>query len=196
MNTDLVVKLQKSLAIGSLKDIAKDRKAATEAKRAFLLLDCSGSMAEHCEPNRPKIVALRELVDSLKAGGLLFTQVIFPGPNWAAEMASHIPAPSGGTPMHAALEVANIEDARHVVVISDGIPDDESATKHAATELKKKGVKIDVFYVGPYPHPGEKFLRSLATMTGGKFQATTLTTAQRIELTENVKTALLMGPKQ
>lgn len=196
MNTDLVVKLQKSLTVGSLKDIAKDRKIIAEAKRAFLVLDCSGSMAEHCEPNRPKIVALRELVDSLKAGGLLFTQVIFPGPNWGAEVMSHIPEPSGSTPMHAALEVANIEDARHVVVISDGIPDDETATKNAAKELKKKGVKIDVFYVGPYPHPGEKFLRGLASMTGGKFQATTLTTAQRIKLTENVKTALLMGPKQ
>lgn len=196
MNTEIVAKLRQSLTKTSLKDIAQDRRATTEARSAFLLLDCSGSMAEHCEPSRPKITALRELVDSLRAGGLIFTQVIFPGQHWAAEIDNNIYDPCGGTPMHAALEVANIEDAKHAVIISDGMPDDEGATKHAAAELKKKSVKIDVFYVGPYPHPGEKFLRSLATMTGGKFQATTLSTAQKLKLTEGVKTALLTGPKR
>ena len=196
MKGELIKHLEQSLAAPtSLKGMAQKAAEINEAMKSFLLLDCSGSMGEHCEPGRPKITALREIVTSLRDGGLVFTQVVFPGNSYGAEMSTIIHDPMGSTPLHAALEVANLEDAKHVVVISDGMPDDESMVKHCANELKRKGVKIDVFYVGPYPHEGERFLKSLATMTGGKFQATTLTTAQKLTLTQDVKKALLMAPK-
>ena len=191
MANEIIRQLQQSVSTKSLGQLAKDKAAKEEAMRSFLLLDCSGSMGEHCEPSRPKIVALREIADSLNKSGLLFTQVIFPGFSWGAEISSIIPDPSGNTPLHAALEVANVEDALHVVVISDGIPDEVRLAELCAEELKRKGVKIDVFYVGPYPHEGERFLRSLSKMTGGQFQKTSLKGSQRAALTQSVKTALL-----
>ncbi len=175
----------------SLGQLAEAKAARDEAMRSFLLLDCSGSMGEYCEPNRPKIVALREIVESLKASGLMFTQVIFPGTNAGAEMSGTIPHPGGGTPLHAALEVANVEGAKHIVLISDGLPDHATNAQFCAEGLKRKGVKIDVFYVGPYPHEGEKFLHGLSTITSGQFQKTSLKASQQKGLTQRVKTALL-----
>ena len=192
MNKDLVKMLEQSVKPQSLSAIAQAQKAVKDAKSSFLLLDCSGSMGEHCEPNRPKITALREVVDSLRKGGLDFTQVVFPGGQFGAEISAAIPEPGGSTPLHAALEVANVEGAKHVVVVSDGIPDDEHSVELIAQVLKKKGVKVDVFYVGPYPHPGEKFLKGIASMTGGRHQATSLATAKRLSFQQEVRKAL--GP--
>lgn len=190
--TDLIAKLASSLSTKSLSDIAKRKKAERAGKAVFLLLDCSGSMGEYCEPSRPKITALRELVSSLREQGLTFTQVVFPGHGWGAEITTNIPNPDGGTPLHAALDVANVEDARHIVLISDGMPDNEQNVTDLAQVIKKKGVKIDVFYVGPYPHPGEKFLRSLASMTGGQMQTTSLKGSSMLALSNKVRHSLLL----
>jgi uncharacterized protein YegL len=191
MNNQLVESLQKSLKTGSLSDLANAKKQETEATQAFLLLDCSGSMAEYCEPNRSKYQALSELVESLKKDGFKFTQVAFPWHGGGAAICAKIPFPEGGTPMHAAIELANIEDAKHVIIISDGIPDSEHSTQLAADAIHKKGVKVDVFYVGPSRHSGETFLRSLAKSHGGSFQATSLAKSQHLALKQNVKKALL-----
>ena len=74
--------------------------------------------------------------------------------------------------MAEALALARQHQSERVVVISDGIPDDETET---AKEAKQIRCPMDIFYVGPRPHPGEAFLRGLAKSSGGLYQETTLT---------------------
>ena len=167
MTDALVRKLTTSLQKGSLSDrVAQER----DTKRRFLVLDCSGSMAEYCEPGRAKIDALREIVTALRAEDVPFRQIVFGG--CGAQLMDTIPDPCGGTPMAEALALARQHQSERVVVISDGIPDDETET---AKEAKQIRCPMDIFYVGPRPHPGEAFLRGLAKSSGGLYQETTLT---------------------
>lgn len=176
MTGALVKKLEQSLQRGSLNDIVTARKKKVEdeqkKKERFLLLDCSGSMGESIENGRAKIDALREIVKSLQAK-TTFTTVIFPAQT-GAMISDEIPGAGGNTPLHSALELTMKYPVRHIVIVSDGMPDDSQAALSLARDLKGRGVKIDVFYVGPRPHPGEDFLRQLSAETGGQFESTSL----------------------
>lgn len=50
----------------------------------------------------------------------------------------------------------------HIVMVTDGRPDDEEESLEAA-----KGLKVDIIYIGPPPEP--EFLRRLASLTGGTY---------------------------
>lgn len=184
MSDALVRKLQESLAKGSLSAIGKRQRA--ELKR-FLVLDCSGSMADYCEPGRAKIDALRDIVASLRASGTVFRQIVFGG--FGALVDDTLPDPSGSTPMHLAFDLARAFCPGRVVIVSDGMPDVEGLAMHAAKELR---CPIDIFYVGPRPHSGEAFLRGLARAAGGQYQATTLTRDGTKAIAEQAKRLLAL----
>ena len=196
MTKDIVSKLQSSISRKSLSDIVKDRQSQSahmrQAKDSFLLLDCSGSMAEYVEPGRAKIDALRDIVGALRTR-IGFAEVCFPSSSRKESIAGDIPDPEGSTPLHEALLTARMRHAKHVVLISDGMPDDTRAALAEARQLKDRGVKIDVFYVGPRPHPGEEFLKLLAIETGGQFEATSL--SYREQRAIESKIALLLEHK-
>jgi len=195
--TDLVAKLQNSLQRKSLSETVRDRqqqqRRAEQANHSFLLLDCSGSMADYVEPGRAKIDALREIVTALRQR-VGFTQIIFPDPwNGRGEhVADYIPEPRGSTPLHEALASARQKGAKHCVLISDGLPDDTSAALAEARQMQSRGVQIDVFYVGPRPHAGEEFLRLLAQETGGQFQSMSLEYKKMAGLIDGAAKALAL----
>ena len=78
---------------------------------------------------------------------------------------------AGGTNMVDPLEFGKMADNGKVkfVMISDGVPDDETGTLRVA---RTYSVPIDTIYVGPEDdrEDGRKFLKKLASATGGRHQ--------------------------
>ena len=173
MSNELVRKnLENSLALGNLSELMK----ATED--VMLLVDVSGSMAAEIEPvkqypgephrqGKRCIDALREVVNDLKSQSNEPIPMIAFG---LSDMSSvnfvhDIPEPGGGTPLAAALDLAREYGANRVVVISDGIPDDQNAAMEAA---RRFAGRIDVVFVGVPGDHGSIFLDELARKSGGK----------------------------
>jgi len=74
------------------------------------------------------------------------------------------PPPCGGTDMARALEMAARLRPQKTVIISDGLPDNESDARQEAAAITGT---VDTIYCGPDGHPAIEFLRSLAHDTGG-----------------------------
>jgi hypothetical protein len=81
-----------------------------------------------------------------------------------AYVTTGVPRPTGGTPLHDAIDLARKQECGRVVVISDGQPDSQ---RLALDSAKAFGGRIDVVYVGDPGDLGEEFLRKLAESTGG-----------------------------
>jgi Mg-chelatase subunit ChlD len=145
----------------------------------FLLLDVSSSM-DGSGRERP-IDRLRASARQLRQDIPTLRQIVFPAKNFnnfpydAEEITGDIPEPRGTTPLHAAIRVATALGALHLIVVSDGVPDDEQAAARAARESK---CKIDVVYVGMPGGHGEAFLRQLAQAHGGSSETISLHTQQ------------------
>lgn len=123
-----------------------------------LLLDISGSMGDWCAPNKTKIQEMRTLADE-------FVDVRrFTFSTTCAEMQKNerIGGTEGGTGLHVAFLHVKSKGIRHVVLITDGQPDDERMALQTS-----QGLKVDCFYVGPDPAP--IFLRKLSDATGGTY---------------------------
>src|SRR5262245_32356181 len=92
------------------------------ARRSLLLVDCSGSMDMVIASGERKIDKLRKVVDKLRsqhpvpmaAFGLTFNRV---------ELVEFIPEPSDGTPVHLAIDFGKMQEATHLVIVTDGIAD-------------------------------------------------------------------------
>lgn len=176
--------LQKTLGKQSLSSISE---RAQVEREQYVLADCSGSMSEHCEPGRAKIDGLRDIFTQLRAEGVPFTLVCFG--IMGAAIIQEPPDPDGGTPMHLAFEIARNRRAKKVVLISDGMPDSKEAVQREAKALK---CPIDIYYVGPRPHPGEVFLRSLAKKSGGQYASTSLARYDTKQLVTEIRQRLAL----
>jgi hypothetical protein len=75
------------------------------------------------------------------------------------------------------------------VLITDGLPDDESQALNSA-----RGLSMEIFYVGPAPKPG--FLDELAAIAGGQAHAADLGRTGRQELETRFGGYLLEQPCQ
>jgi len=116
-----------------------------------LLMDISGSMGG--DP----IVRLREMASEFTE----FRRFVFS--DGCQELKDKaIPEPHGTTAMHTAFTHVKLHGIDHVVLITDGRPDDENRALLCA-----QGLKLDILYVGPDPAPG--FLERLAKATGGSY---------------------------
>ena len=141
-----------------------------------LLLDTSGSMAEYLGANVRKIDELEKLAKN-------FPNIRkFQFASTVEEMTSGTRLSAwGGTNMHLAFETLKQEGITHVVIITDGMPDNAPAALGAA-----RGLKVDVLYCGPDPIP--QFLKDLCRETGGQFGKASL--SARKELEGQVRTRL------
>lgn len=161
-NSQITRNLQKSLQVGSLDDLVRVRREGN----IFLLLDCSGSMSSTINNGKRRITGLRETVRSIQAerndNPLKMVQF---GVGHEPNFITSIPDPSGGTPLHLAIDFARANRAGRAIVISDGIPDSQGAALEAASRF---GGRIDVVFVGNPGEPGERFLKQLAESTGGE----------------------------
>lgn len=72
---------------------------------------------------------------------------------------------SGGNNEPTAFRYLKAHGFKHVIIVTDGVPDYPVESLSAA-----KGLKIDVIYIGPPPEP--EFLRRLAASTGGTYNRT------------------------
>lgn len=135
-----------------------------------LLLDISGSMKDWLPPNTSKIEELRKLADKFKD----VRRFQF---SWDCEelkAGESVGASRGGTCMSLAFDTVKEKGIKHLVLITDGLPDNSAYALQSA-----KGLRIDVFYVGPDPAP--QFLRDLANATGGQYGKATLEARAALE---------------
>jgi len=136
---------------------AAARRSAPQTR--VVLADVSRSMGERAAGRR-KIDALRESLSGVDATVIAFSDRLTELPPGAAA-----PEPDGGTALHLALDHAACLGATHVLVISDGHPDDPGAALRAADRLR---ARIDVIYCGPDRDvEGIEFMRRLARGGGG-----------------------------
>jgi hypothetical protein len=172
---DLVRQLHSTLEAGSLAKLVKARKAQMET---FLVVDHSASMSAHVHPNSQTrcIDALRALVTDLRQD-VACPLVAFSS---SVKRAERIPEPYGGTNMIAAIQFCQQEGATHLIMISDGMPQNPPRTLEVAAAFP--GV-IDVFYVGPDDpqDAGYLFMQELAKAGHGKAQATSLRETKQLE---------------
>jgi hypothetical protein len=97
-----------------------------------------------------------------------------------------LPSPAGGTSMHGAFRGVKNKGIKHIILVSDGLPDSKEAALREAN-----GLKIDVVYIGPQPMP--EFLQNLAKGSGGTFENIELISKGATSLLENKIKGLLNG---
>jgi Mg-chelatase subunit ChlD len=157
-------KLTQSLAKSDLDDLLRG------ARRSLLLVDCSGSMGDHIRTGGRKIDALRTVVANIRETNPV-PVAAFGADGADVQVVDSIPEPCGGTPLARAIQFGAYEGATHLVVVTDGIPDSQSAAFAAASDFKNP---IDVIYIGDGNDHGAKFCQELARMTGGTVNITDL----------------------
>ena len=135
-------------------------------RRSVLLVDCSSSMGDWIGDGERKIDKLRKVVDTLRTTHPV-PMVSFP----TIELVERIPDPHGMTPLHKAIEFARVQEANHIVLVTDGVADSPAAAFDAAAQF---GGPIDVFYIGNGVDNGAKFCAELARRTGGQSGVTDL----------------------
>jgi hypothetical protein len=85
-----------------------------------------------------------------------------------------LPHPGGGTAMHMAFLEMKKQGVEHVLLVTDGAPDDKKAAVTAAA-----GLTIDCFYVGPDPAPD--LLKKISESTGGSYGKASLSVKGQLE---------------
>jgi len=148
-----------------------DELVNARTRRSILLIDVSSSMgrsiAEQSEAGLMRRIDKLRLVVADLFSTHPVPMVTFPG----IQLVTAIPEPAGMTPLHAAIAFARLQEANHIVVITDGEPDSPNA---AFAEADKFGGSIDVFYIGNGGDEGAKFCAELARRTGGQCGVTDL----------------------
>lgn len=167
-----IQRVDRSVRTSSTSDLASriratvsgwNRGSGSAPATSALLLDVSGSMCAHVGANVRAIDRLRELAAD-------FTDVRrFEFSDDCVELGANdtISEPHMGTAMGNAFDHVKAHDVNHVIVLTDGAPDNEAAALKAAN-----GLKVDVIYCGPPPAP--PFLEKLARQTGGTYGAASL----------------------
>lgn len=156
-------KLTRSMAADSLDDFVKSR-----TQRSLLLVDFSISMARHTARRQRKIDALRTVVAQLLEERPL---PVAGFGRWVGLIEADIPEPQGGTPMAEAIDFGAAQGANHLIVVTDGEPDNADTAYAAAARF---GGPIDVFYIAGGGALGASFAEQLAHRTGGTYSAVDL----------------------
>src|SRR5262245_12590486 len=181
-----VDKLKKSAAKDDLDDFLRG------ARRSLLLIDTSSSIGDRIRSGERRIDALRKVVRMVKAEKNVPTAAFgrfysSDGSFQLVRVVEDVPEPEGMTPLAEAIDFGRREGATHLVVVTDGEPDNEQRALAAAQAFANP---IDVFFVGDAPSAGERFAQRLAQLTGGTFGNADLGTQQK-QLT--TKIAGLLG---
>lgn len=169
----VTMKPNTALTIGSLAAIAnRDNISLAESFlncEIVVLIDQSGSMSAKDAPGR------RSRYDAADAE-LIALQKRHPGQVAVIEFSNDVKFCPGGVPsrqgcgtdMAAALNFARVADgASKIVLVSDGVPDDEQRTINAARRYNNP---IHTIFIGPEDdhEGGRAFLAQLAAATGGR----------------------------
>jgi len=164
--------LVKSTPISPIKSDFRSRfeNEFKRGQRAFLL-DYSGSMEYVESKGRTRLQHLISIMDKFPNE----RKFIFSGD--CKEVHSLPTTAIGSTDLAEGFEEVKRCGISHVVLITDGEPDDEESAEQAA-----KGLKIDAFFVGSQDNVRAKeFLRRLCDNSGGSFDSTNISNVQQIE---------------
>jgi Mg-chelatase subunit ChlD len=157
-------RLTRSLEKSSLDDLVRSK-----TRRSLMLVDVSSSMNGHIADGGTKMAAMRTVVKSLRETHPV-PVAMFGG--YGVALIDEVPySGSGGTPLHDGIDYATREGATHLVVVTDGMPDSQTAAFEAARLF---GGVIDCFYIGDANHEGAQFCKELARRTGGTVNVTDL----------------------
>ena len=152
--------------------------ATAAARRArgdvrVVLADVSSSMANMAGA-RSQYEILRDALAALpgSVGRIAFHSLA----GWVPPGAP-LPPPQGSTALHIALALCGPADPTHILVVSDGHPDDPRA---ALAEADRLTAQIDVVFCGPDgDREGLAFMRRLAR-AGGRVHVRTFREPQRL----------------
>jgi hypothetical protein len=140
-------------------------------RRSLLLVDVSSSMGGTIRTGERKIDALRTVVDKVRSTHPVPLAAFPQGGYNRCELVDNVPEPRGMTPLAQAIQFGHMQEATHLVVVTDGVPDSQQAAFDAARAF---GGPIDVFYIGDGNDHGATFCEQLAKLTGGKCGVTDL----------------------
>jgi hypothetical protein len=167
-----------------------DDLVAAKTKRSLIAADVSSSMEDGCADGKRKIDNLRVVLEQLQTTHPV-PVCVFGLHGGQIELVERIPEPQGMTPLHKAIDFARVQEANHLVVLTDGVPDSRTAAFEAAARF---GHPIDVFFIGNEGGRGADFCRELAKCTGGQFGITDLAgTAHQKQLTSAIAGLLGSG---
>jgi hypothetical protein len=139
-----------------------EKRLASAGTDQIVLADVSSSMVEAAGA-RTKIEVLREALATVPPARL----IAFASTPIEIASPAALPAPSGGTALHLALDLAATMRPARSLVVSDGEPDSEDAALEASERVP--GV-IDVLYCGPDSNRrAVAFLRRLARAGCGRY---------------------------
>lgn len=175
-----MAKLNASLAKSSLDDFLK---AGT--RRSVLLVDASDSMASRVRSGARRIDRLRAVVADLRETHPV--PIVAFGVRRAVnqvEVVDSVPEPSGSTPLDAGIAFSHQQGATHIVLVTDGEPNNEREAYEAAAQF---GGPIDVFYIGDGNDRGSRFAAELARRTGGTAHLTDLAEAGQKQLVGSIR---------
>ncbi len=161
--------------------------------RAVILIDVSGSMSFPVTPNSRRIDVLQAILNTIRPEAkdtsvIAFNHTAFPLESW-----ERLPEPDGGTALHLALERAHLLHPEHVIVVSDGEPEDKRAAIAAAHAL---ACRISTYYAGEEGNrAATAFLKTLALCSRGGVGRAMLGDLRNPEkLANEMKLLLLPGP--
>ena len=94
---------------------------------------------------------------------------------------AEIPKPNGSTALDKGFNTVNEKGLKHIILLTDGGPNDTHAAIAAAKQIKD--LKLNIIYIGPKPIP--QFLIDLAHAVGGTFDEVTLISGAAQKILEN-----------
>lgn len=176
-NTSLLAKSMSA----SISQLKQAKKSITQLADTVFLLDTSGSMNRSYQGKR--------LIDHLKSAiadypnlrKFSFNSGFYP---------DTIPNPDGGTDMAYAFGQIFHFYPQHIILVSDGLPNDQTAAIEAAKRTK---AKVDIIYIGKPGDPGEAFMLRLARLCGGQTFTASLLKNVENQISNTVQKLIGMG---
>ena len=147
-----------------------------------LLIDVSGSMLDRVNNEQTKFSIMQNILNDIQG----YRRFAFDDFCREIKQDELLPRTMGGTRMHLAFEEIKKNNLKHIILVTDGIPDNEELALDAA-----KGLNIDVIYIGPKPVPD--FLKKLTSLNNGVFTNIDLLSAGGIKVLENKIKGFLNG---
>jgi hypothetical protein len=157
---------------------------------ATILLDVSESMNTPVMGGQRRVDLLSTILKNVMMPGVRL--VAFNDSVIALEPGQQLPEPGGSTALHLALDHVSRMSPRHVIIISDGQPDDERAAIAAARALS---CVISTFYCDDETNRAAiAFLKQLALCSRGGVGRPQIADLHRPEKLTGELRLLLTGP--